>query len=343
MNIGKCTRFLVLNCCVWTCLSVSNTFSQSNGDEGQETSDPPKSKVYTFEYRERLQGYEENYVIWQRTQDDERSFEAHYSLRYLLTDPHPLADDITRTECFLSYTGEFDFYAGTRESGPVINRISNPGAHLRRYVGDWEMLSGLAFQYFEVGFEHRSNGQTVDADDRVAGPNSQFVAQARFLSDDHEFFDGISRGSNFLSLKGRLRIGTTDNKNSSDRNTGPTPLLIDFSVKPLYISSDSNVTWGPLANSGIEFSDYDRGSIAVSKRFSFELGPLSDPGFSVKWTLGDKGTATDSFDIGISLPIYVTSKFLLPLYVRYHDGPMSTLSNYTKEQNSIGIGLNLSI
>ena len=34
-------------------------------------------------------------------------------------------------ELNLSYTNHSDFYARARDSGPVINRISNPGLHLR--------------------------------------------------------------------------------------------------------------------------------------------------------------------------------------------------------------------
>ena len=342
MNTRKYTRFLVLNCCVWTCLSVSSTFAHSNGDEGQETSVQSKTNGSKSKNWARLQGYEENYVIWQWKKHDENSLRAHYSIRYLVSEPK--ADDVSRNEWFLSYTGEFDFYAGTRASDPVTNRISNPAAHFRHYLGNKENLPRLPLEYWQVGLEHRSNGQTVDADDRVAGPSSQFVAQAKFLSDDHKFFDGISRSSNFLSFKGRLRIKTNDTIASSKRKTGPTDLdlLIDFSWTPLYFSSDSNVTWGPLANTGIQFSDYDRYSIAVSKRFSYRPGPLHDPGLSVKWTLGDEGTATDSIDFGLSLPIYAFGK-LFPVYMRYHDGPMSTLSDYTKNQPSFSIGLNLNI
>jgi len=326
---------------VWTCLSVSIAFAHSNGDEGQNSHDSEKRNGPSFVNRERLQGYEENYAVWQWKKNDEESLRAHFSLRYLLLEPK--ADDISRFEFFLSYTGEFDFYAGKRASDPVINRINNPGIHLRRYMGGMKTLPNHPLEYLELGFEHQSNGQTVDADDRVAGPGSQFVAQSKFLSNDHEFFDGISRSSNFISLKGRLRFEATDNHDRSDRKPGLADFLIDFSLKPLYVSSDSNVTWGPLANNNIEFSDYDRFSIALTQETSYEFGPLHDPEMSVKWTLGDKGGATDSIDLGLSLPIYITDEFLIPLYVRYHDGPMSTLSDYTKNQPSIGVGLNLSM
>lgn len=340
MNTRKFTNLLVLNCCVWMCLSVSNTFAQTNGDEGQNSRDSEKRKGPSFVHRERLQGYEENYAVWQWKENDEDSLRAHFSIRYLLLEPK---DDIPRSEFFLSYTGEFDFYAGTRASDPVINRINNPGIHFRRYLGGIKTLPNHPLEYLELGFEHQSNGQTVDADDRVAGPGSQFVAQAKFLSNDHEFFDGISRSSNFFSFNGRLRIERTDNNNSSNRKPRLTDFLIDFSLKPLYVSSDSNVTWGPLANNNIEFSDYDRFSIALTQETSYKLGPLHDPEMSVKWTLGDKGKATDSIDLSLSLPIYLTNEFLIPSYVRYHNGPMSTLSDYTKNQPSISVGFNLNI
>lgn len=91
---------------------------------------------------------------------------------------------------------------------------------------------------------------------------------------------------------------------------------------------DSAVTWGPLANSGRKFSDYDRLQLHAWWRFSRELQ------FEVNWRLGDRGLATDSWTLGAEF-----SLGSVPLYSRLHRGPMNTLSNYTQRQDSIGIGI----
>jgi hypothetical protein len=56
-----------------------------------------------------------------------------------------------------------------------------------------------------------------------------------------------------------------------------------------------------------------------------------------QWTVGDKGFKTDSLDLAWQ---WTEGKnWGLPLYVRYHVGPLNTLSNYTQRQDSIGVGV----
>ena len=105
------------------------------------------------------------------------------------------------------------------------------------------------------------------------------------------------------------------------------------------MTHDSNITWGPLANSNVKISDYDRFKFIVSDIFNTGWSIIPEIELGGEWVLGDELLKTDSQDISVSLPIMLNGGWKIPLYVRAHFGPLSTLSNYTKEQKSIGIGL----
>lgn len=277
---------------------------------------------------ERFGSFEENYALlanWMRNNGwaghDERAMRAHYSLRYSFfgrSADQCGADTLVCTtyEAFLAYTGEFDFYLNTRPSGPVINRLSNPGLHLRwrpkalfpgNHDGD----------YLSASYEHASDGQVTE----VSSAADAAVAQRNYDERHRPYFDQISRGSNFFSLG--ARVSTTE---------GIFPLTVAARLRA-YTSQDSDVTWGPLAGRGVRLSDYHRVSATVEQA-TRDFGR-----FELRWTVGDKGLATDSFDLGWQYKLTWPKGLALPLYLRLHHGPLNTLSNYTQRQDSIGIGL----
>jgi hypothetical protein len=107
--------------------------------------------------------HHDNYMLINRMQNngwaaaDEAAVRVQYSFKYTLLGcapaARPKADgfapaaDPESSEVFVAYTGQFDFYSGTRPSGPVINRISNPGIHWR--VGD----KGLRTDSFDLSWQ----------------------------------------------------------------------------------------------------------------------------------------------------------------------------------------------
>ncbi|WLE95705.1 MAG: hypothetical protein QTN59_13580 [Candidatus Electrothrix communis] len=321
--------------------------------------------------KSRLTTYQPNYAIFQSTDDDEGSLEAHYSFKYLFGKRHcmPLKplDDINggggdaenekkkskrdvlgclkdyrdRGELFLKYTGEFDFYAGSRESGPVINRISNPGFH---YRDNFENLSfaNISMQWVTWGLEHRSNGQVIEADLKVMETSSpdfgKYKAQVELDDENHEYFDAISRGANYFSVEGKFNIGEHgDNYEKCKESFSCINLWVSGK---LYINEDSDVYWGDLANTGVKINDYDRVNIVVSDTFHTNSSfPEIEVG--LKWTVGDELLETDSYDINLSFPWIPSDDLKIPFYIKAHFGPMNTLSNYTKDQSSIGFGIKL--
>ncbi|MFO6419153.1 hypothetical protein ACLBKS_03005 [Hylemonella sp. W303a] len=270
----------------------------------------------------RLQPHEPSYAVYQKAEGDEPALRAHYSFRYLLS-PVPDADAVEtepgkpcihppRFEAgwYLKYTGEFDFYAGTRDSGPVINRISNPGMHYR-----WRQpLDGFtALRWFDLGVEHLSDGQTTE----VLSPSEAARAQQAYDEDDHKFFDSVSRGMNFVSTE--VRLGATEDVFGSL-----------YAKARFYFHKDTDVTWGPWAKKDVTISDYNLLRLTWVRKIGPEAGEAS-----ITWTVGAMGLDTDSWD----LDYLFSAQNRCTIYTRYHEGPLQTLSNYTQERRSIAIGL----
>jgi hypothetical protein len=235
--------------------------------------------------------------------DDDRALRARYGFRYDLSGRPPM-------ELFFSYTGSFDFYwwlHNTRDSGPVINRLSNPALHLRYHEND----GGGWFAGASV--EHESNGQVQDVD----APQGAAQARAAYAGRDRAFFDTVSRGADFLAIEGHVDDGRFG-----------LPLALDLKAR-VYLDQDYRVTWGPLARSNVRLSDYNRIAMKVEKAFPFGT-------VEATWTVGDRGVGASSQDLAYQLPDGCNR---LPVVLWYHHGPLNTLSNYTQRQDSWGIGL----
>jgi hypothetical protein len=156
--------------------------------------------------------------------------------------------------------------------------------------------------------EHRSNGQATEV---AADAEAQ---RARRLYDERvrPYFDTISRGSNYVGVNYEAVRGD-----------------LDFGAKLLlYFTQDSAVRWGPLADQGRRFSDYERVRLRAGYRFG------EDRWIDAEVRLGDRGPRTASFVLGLEWRLGP-----VPVYLRYQNGPMGTLSNYTQRQESAGIGV----
>jgi len=292
----------------------------------------------------RLTAYEDNYAVWNQmrnngwTTKDEQALRARISFKYSFcgqqfrrSDPkkaqsttenqNPVDTSCPKSgiwadaELYFGYSAEFDFYAGTRPSGPVIGRVNAPGFFARfpanKLLGpDWGETDGL-----EIGLQHRSDGQTTE----VTSERDARIAGERYAGGDRRFFDTISRGANFLLIAADKEL---------PRPAIGESLVLRAKLRFYLGRQDSDVTWGPLANTGRRFSDYDR----LQLQGWWRLG--KDYLVDFAWRVGDRGFATDSWTLGFEF-----RGFGVPWYLRLHQGPMNTLSNYTQRQDSIGLGI----
>jgi hypothetical protein len=288
------------------------------------------------DWYERFQPYEMNYAIWQFTSGDDAAMEVQYSLKY------DLYREQQRNKRFynlyLAYTGKFDFYMFTRYSSPVINRNSNPALHYRYTVN---LESGNQY-WLDFGIEHRSDGQVTDADAKDLNPASptygQYIAEIEYEKGNHEYFDGISRDANYVSFtSGWKRTAPVrgDSQQQYDRDK------VEIEIKA-YFSQDADITWGPDAGSGTQFSDYDIVNVHCVHTEQLHGTVVRDVTIGFDYVIGAKGLATDSIDLFLIVPLYSkTGAWKLPFAIKTHFGPMDRLSNYTQSMRSVGFGFAL--
>ncbi|MDO6762362.1 hypothetical protein [Agarivorans sp. 1_MG-2023] len=284
---------------------------------------------------QRFRAYGVNSAVWNFREGDDDALQADYSFLYTIYDcrvRHSSSkEDNTElkstegswSDCgenalvkplvFVSYTGQFDFYLSTRSSSPVINRLSNPAIHFFNIVDKDKYVN-----YFDISFEHRSNGQTREIDEF---DSSGLKTETAYLSGDYRYFDEISRGSNYF----KLAVG-------NDKSIESISLNWRLSIKA-YVTDDTEVNWGEWANSSTSIKDYDivRASISVSP---FIFSGLT---FTSSYVFGKELLKNDSFDWSIIYPLEGWG-VSIPLMIKGHHGPMATLSNYTKSVSSLGVG-----
>lgn len=318
---------------------------------------------------ERFQPYKMNYAIWQWTSGDDMALEGQYSFKYDLKNTIKVNTEKQFTNnIFVAYSGKFDFYLATRESGPVINRTSNPSLHYRHGYQTglksicWDDNEGIErcstdpnaapthskpkekfvkgnSWWYGLGFEHRSDGQVTDAKARDLNPASptygKYLAQIQYERGNHEYFDGISVGANYFIIPLMWKYTDLDNNNIQYVRD-----KIELEGK-IYVTNDSDVTWGPYAGTGRRFSDYDLVKISYSHSQMLPFAFFKDVTFGVEYDIGAKAFTTDSIDLYLVAPFYLGSTWKFPLFVKSHFGPMDRLSNYTQSMRSVGVGLAL--
>ncbi len=288
---------------------------------------------------QRFFAYGQNYIIAQNTKYDDNSFEARYSIGYRFFDycarySEPLKEDSMsdRLMSFLTcrdgfngqlyidftYTGVFDFYYPTRESSPVINRLSNPALRLNWNLS--EKSEHLRAVVFSV--EHRSNGQVVELD----SPEERSRAIEAYEKSDQEYFDKLGREANYLKLEAQW---------------GFKYLGLGVSAKA-YSATPAEVTWGPEATRSTSFADFDVVNIAIegsSSQFRESYFGINQLWYRLEYRFGERGLAGDSVNLLLSMPSnFKKQAWTIPWFVRLHFGPMDTLANYTKSTRSIGLG-----
>lgn len=214
---------------------------------------------------------------------------------------------------------------GTRDSGPVINRISNPALHL--LVDPFNKFKRADF--LDIGIEHRSNGQATEIDELEGGQLKTVLYYG--TKNENHFYDTLSRGSNFFSF-----------------TVGTNPRYISGATKPFswkvtgraYFTKNAEVNWGPLAGTGVDIDDYDLAKVTLRKTFFVNKPePIKEITLLSEYTIGKELFETDSLDLFLITPIrFGGGDIELPFMLKLHIGPMDRLANYTEPMTSLGIG-----
>ncbi|MDO6427545.1 phospholipase A [Thalassotalea sp. 1_MG-2023] len=82
---------------------------------------------------------------------------------------------------YFAYTGQYDFYFGSRYSAPVISRQQNPGIF---YKYEYETRQS-GYKSFSVGYFHESNGQEID-EERVFDNKVADILDSICREESHE-------------------------------------------------------------------------------------------------------------------------------------------------------------
>lgn len=301
--------------------------------QGRSVTDPERFGAFGDNYA--IYGYMNNHGWAER---DEAALRARYSLGYILAGWGSAED---HNIIAFSQTGEFDFYMlGQRPSSPVLNRISNPAFHYVRYFEPRGRRSGgevvatalgkaespYGYSRIDIALEHESNGQVTEV--RTAEEIER--ANVAYDEKDRHFFDSVSRGSNFLSFTGEI-------SQRWEKKDSILPFRLTATLR-LYLTQSYRVSWGPLAEKGMKLSDYNILRLAVH-RYQRKVGV-----FGLAWTVGAGGLDKSSFDLDWQLDVFGDDRgWGFPLYIRYHNGPLNTLSNYSQRQDSFGVGVKLAM
>jgi SnoaL-like domain len=292
----------------------------------------------------RFQPYGLNYGIWQETEGDDGALEGHFSFKYTVydcrrkrtPDANPISDlgcrkgAYLQPQVFLSYTGSFDFYMETRDSSPVINRMNNPALHIHTLINyKLENKDKISpnIRFFDIGLEHRSNGQDRDVEEQLGG---RLLTEIAYEAGNDNFFDSISRSADYISFT------------AGSMNAVPNAYNYQVSAKA-YLGHDSEVNWGDRADEELSILDYDIFRISLSRRFSETgLSWMPEVTLATEYTVGMEGFDRDSGEITLVAPVKLFDRAIsLPLFAKAHFGPMNTLSNYTRSVSSFGVGLAL--
>lgn len=312
------------------------------------TPQPPTYRIPAACRVTRFGIFEPGYAIARKSQNDEKALRLHFSMQYALfikdclsayraapATSRPEAArqareclrdfESNRHDIFLMYSGEFDFYWTTRPSGPVVNRISNPGGHYRQYrdpTGRW--------RWWDIGIEHRSDGQTTDPFARITDPTSpnfgRYQAQVEAERGNHAYLDSLSQDTNYLAVEVYHQL---------DGHTG-----LATRLKPAYFATNVVAIGGPAGVQSVRMEDYDRLRFTLTYRLGDEHPDerSKEKRVQVEWTLGDQGLATDSINLNLFLPGSFGG-WNIPFFARLHAGPLNTLSDFARSQTSFGVGL----
>jgi len=337
MNHPRVIMLIVLSLLMALTTSVA---ADVNSDNPSVVPTPaPKGSGITnalAEITSRFQAFDKNYMMWQWTNGDEPAMEAQFSLKYkVFKTPAPFTSKADgEFSAYFSYTGKIDFYMGTRSSDPVINRVSNPALHLRlesAQADDSDKKWYQHLQWVDLSLEHKSNGQVVDPWAKETAVNTnygKYLTQIEYTKGNYEYFDRISRGSNYVSLWLGVEVWKD--------------FLVEL-IPKIFLNQEADITWGPYAKTGTNFSYFDLLRTKVTYTWFKERKGIPEITAGVEYLLGKKGFATDSLDAYLIIPLRLewgtnTTGLNLPLMVKAHTGPMDRLSDYSKSMNSVGVG-----
>ena len=142
---------------------IGDEYSYGKIDNNQciISTDTGTIEVASFEVLEdntpRFTSHKLNYVGFvPNTQDTESHVEMFYSFKYRISDLKINENYTFDNYLFLAYTGKFDFFWGSKDSSPVINRLNNPELHYIKFLSAPRKEGEFIHRHIDIAYGHES-------------------------------------------------------------------------------------------------------------------------------------------------------------------------------------------
>jgi hypothetical protein len=227
---------------------------------------------------------------------------------------------------YLSFSGRFSQYIGSRDSAPVVARRFNPAVFLRAWSSN--------NSYLDFGYAHESNGQSIDSEEGFRRAVEAYVASGKEEENAIAYArDDISRGWDYAYLEWRKdwqRLSTRLQARHYQHDG-----LFQGIAEEYNLWEDGGTVLRPRRQyDGVSLAlEYDFGRDRCLEGFSFicfqKIGVTQETGYSQMF---ENNTTTLEF----------TSNFFgLPIQLWGRTGYGSDLVDYYNYSNSVGIGVEL--
>ena len=331
----------------------------SNVDAGSQSIELTEKNKTAFQaksespYISKFAQWGDNEFLVKYTDDRKtrRHIDVSLGFRYLMTNSIvPSKVDEWDYAVAIAYQGEFDFFALTRESSPVVTTRHNPSIFYTRFRNPrFNRLSSWL-----LSLEHESNGQVTDT---LLGLQSKMQEFAIDYQDDpdvsqQDIFEmaqqTISRSNNFAAVGFNYQLGNLQNECHLPFSC--TKVFFKFRQQLDNVPEDDN-WWLPNDHAKLKqhvgtmldiSTRFNAGNIDQSIRVRYQTGQLLD---------GGKPFDKHTFDLKYYVDVPVgrllssmfstekTELFSIPIVVRYHHGYLDELYNYSSKVSYFSIGL----
>ena len=251
----------------------------------------------------------------------------------------------------VGYIGVYDFYFGTKDSGPVISRKQNPLIYLftEHAVNPYKVKA-------IIGLGHESNGQFISNKrsyeyfkqafaDSIHGPD---VSGDNLKYYQYNVEDWASMGWNYLYTEWVLKKPAILGTNAQlSVNIHLRWFFKHGTLDPGNQNLEDNIFYDPELDGKTTIRDYDGFRYSIhwqgnSRHFNVwrEHFLVYDPSFSIGFR---HGYLTSDFHPSFWAKVYLKLLGSLPVFYQFDNGYGRDLSNYPYKFTSHAIGVEISM
>ncbi|NRB63194.1 MAG: hypothetical protein HRU40_09260 [Saprospiraceae bacterium] len=313
--------------------------TKSQVDDSKEAGVTPIFGSFTID----IEAHEENTLFFDYIRGDkqDKHLDAKLSLRYPFT--HKRFNNGDLLGVYFSFTQEFDFYAGTRDSGPVVSRRFNP-SYLQVMYGFKDKKDGLIELRFS--WEHESNGQSVDDINTLLAQRNEnynkYKDEKDFTEEDafKMATEELSRGYDFISLGFYYRHIFGDAL--AECSTIIECINFEAKFRQHTTNIEDEIFW--MTNNTSALNHFQGSKITASTQWQDNSENKENRKFSISYRTGElfsnKAGKNNTIDLTYTHEV-VIDETAIPLSLSYHNGYLEELYKYQEKSVYWSLGFNL--